>query len=268
MIGRVFLLAAFALARCLAADTACVPNAPCYAAAGIVNVASGSPAALSPNTLASLYGTGLAYVQSAISAADISAGALPVVLPGTGVTVSVGGYPAHIYLVSPGQVNFLIPSHLAAAEVTLRLVRDGTAGPGVKIVLRQSSPALFQIDGESVVASHLDYSLVSREKPSRPGNWVVLWATGLGPVTPPATYGMIPLQAAQLERLDEFRVLLDGVAVAPQQIGYAGVAPGWAGLYQINLKLPPGVGRNPEIRISSGGETSPAGLRIWVDTLP
>ncbi len=253
---------------CLASDTACKPQAPCYSAGSIVSAASGSPTSLAPNALASIYGAGLAFVERAITPGDILAGELPAILPGTGVRVLVGGIPAHIYYVSPDQVNFLIPSNLRPSALTVQLVRDGTAGPAAPVTLREEAPALFQLDLLTVVASHLDYSLVSDAAPACPGEWVILWATGLGPVTPPAAYGRIPTQAAQITRRDSFRVLLDGVAVVPDRIGYAGVAPGWGGLYQINVKLPDDTRVNPEIRIAAGEESSPSGLRIPVGSAP
>ncbi|MFB3777466.1 MAG: hypothetical protein ACE141_07630 [Bryobacteraceae bacterium] len=255
--------AAAAALVCFAADPVCRPQAPCYSGDSIVSAASGAPAALAPNSLASIYGTGLSYVERAITGADILAGELPTVLPGTGVRVLVGGIPAHIYYVSPGQVNFLIPSNIKPAAVTVQLTRDGTAGPAVQVTLREEAPALFQLDLATIVASHSDYSVVTREAPARPGEWIILWATGLGPVVPPAAYGKIPTQAAQIKQLDAFRVLLDGAPVPPSHIGYAGVAPGWGGLYQINVKLPDDAPVNPEIRIAIGDAASPEGLRLW-----
>jgi uncharacterized protein (TIGR03437 family) len=262
------LAAASIVSSCLAADTACQPQAPCYSGASIVSAASGSPTALAPNALASIYGTGLSFAKRAITAGDILAGELPAILPGTGVRVLINGLPAHIYYVSPNQVNFLIPSNLRPAAVTVQLVRDGTAGPAVPVTLRAEAPALFQLDLLTVVASHLDYSLISDQAPARPGEWVILWATGLGPVTPPAAYGRIPNQAAPISGRDRFGVLLDGAPVPPDRIGYAGVAPGWGGLYQVNLKLPDDAGVNPEIRIAAGEELSPSGLRIPAGSAP
>ncbi len=258
----VCLLAASVLAAL--GDEICKPDAPCYSAATVVSAASGVPGALAPNTLASIYGTGLSFAEKAITSDDISAGTLPVLLPGTGVQVLVGGYYAHMYFASPGQVNFLIPANLRAAHLTLQLLRDGTAGPPVGITLRAAAPALFQLDLATVVASHLDYSVITEQTPARPGEWVILWATGLGEVTPPAEYGAIPARAAKLQHPDTFRVLLDGVAVAPDRVGYAGLAPGWGGLYQINLRLPDDAPVNPEIRLAVENELSPAGLRIWL----
>lgn len=262
MIRRVCWLAVVALSCCLGADTECGPLAPCYTVQGIVNIASGTPGAVAPNTLASIYGTNLSFVTRAISADDIQAGELPIRL--TGVQVWLDELPGHLYLVSPEQVNFLVPSNLRATEVTIRVFRDSTVGPPVRLRLREAAPALFQLDSEHVLASKLDYSLVTATAPSHPDEWVILWATGLGAVTPPTTYGMLPPEAASLEKIGDFRILLDGAAVAPGRVGYAGLAPGYPGLYQINLKLPASVTVNPEIRIAIGEDISPPALRLSV----
>ena len=50
-----------AAALCLASDPVCKPDAPCYGEDGIVSIASGTPGAIAPNTLASIYGTRLSY---------------------------------------------------------------------------------------------------------------------------------------------------------------------------------------------------------------
>jgi uncharacterized protein (TIGR03437 family) len=52
-------------------------------------------------------------------------------------------------------------------------------------------------------------------------------------------------------------VLLNGKAVPPGSVSYAGLAPGFAGLYQINLVVPSGLPPNPEIRIAIGQQISP-----------
>ena len=264
MIIRVCWLAVVALTCCLGADTECGPLAPCYTVQGITNIASGTPGALAPNTLASIHGTNLSFATRALSVDDIQAGEVPIRLPSTGVQVWLDELPGHLYLVSPEQVNFLVPSNLRATEVTIRVFRDGTVGPAVRLKLREAAPGLFQLDAEHVLASKLDYSLVTATAPSYPDAWVTLWATGLGAVTPPTVDGILPPKAASLEKIGDFRVLLDGVAVEPGLVGYAGLAPGYAGLYQINLKLPANVPVNPEIRIAIGEDISPPALRLFV----
>ncbi len=262
---RVLPLAAACWLICARAqEPVCKPYAPCYSKESIVSAASGAPE-LAPNTLASIYGQNLSYVTRAITPSDILAGMLPVSLEGSGVQVTVGGFYGHLYFVSPGQVNFLVPPNLLPGEVTIQLIREGTAGPAVRVRLKDAAPALFQLDSRTALASHHpDYSLVSDEAPARPGRWVLLWATGLGAVTPPALYGEIPTRAARLENLDKFKVLLDGTPVPRENIGYAGLAPSWSGLYQINLKIPDYAGPDPEIRLVAGENASPAGLRLPV----
>jgi uncharacterized protein (TIGR03437 family) len=255
-------LAVATAALCLANDTVCKPDAPCYGEDGVVSIASGTPGAIAPNTLTSIYGTRLSYSEKGLVPADAAGGVLPIVLPGTGVHVFVGGYPAHLFYVSATQVNFLVPSNLRPATVDVQVVRDGVAGPAIPLKLRDAAPALFMLDPLFVIASHLDFSLVTADAPARPSDWVVLWATGLGESNPPADYGVIPTKAAWIVRQSEFRLLLNGTAVPPERITYVGLAPLCAGLYQINLLLPPDAGPDPEVRIAVGTEFSPAGTRL------
>jgi len=67
--------------------------------------------------------------------------------------------------------------------------------------------------------------------------------------------------ASPLADLANFQVLLNGTPVNPQLILYAGDAPGFAGLFQINLELPADSPPNPEIQIgfssSTGSNLSP-----------
>ena len=69
---------------------------PSYSAASIVNAADNLAGPLAPNTIATIYGTGLAYGTKWLTADDIRAGLLPTVLPGTGVRIKVGGIPARL----------------------------------------------------------------------------------------------------------------------------------------------------------------------------
>jgi uncharacterized protein (TIGR03437 family) len=62
--------------------------------------------------------------------------------------------------------------------------------------------------------------------------------------------------------LSQLHILLDGVATAAGSILYAGLAPGYAGLYQINLRLPSPLPVNPQIQLSVGSLTSPASILL------
>jgi uncharacterized protein (TIGR03437 family) len=252
-------------------------QAPTYSVASIVNAASNAVGALAPNTFATIYGSNLSYATRAMAPEDISGGRLPTELGG--VRVVIDTIPAVIYYVSPGQINLLIPYILVMMrdekcdmsqrpEAELQLTLDGKAGPAVSIKLLEAAPALFQSGAGTVVATRADWSAVTEAAPARPGEVVVLFATGLGCVVLQPDYLQAPQGAAALQRLNEFSVLLDGAPLDASRILYAGVAPGFAGLYQINLKLPEKLGDNPEIRVAVGSalgsQTSPAGLRLPV----
>jgi uncharacterized protein (TIGR03437 family) len=247
----------------LLADLSCTTGAPCYTAASIANAAANVAGLYSPNSFLTIYGTNLSYVTKPIGPGDIVAGQLPWALTGTGVNVLVGGISAYMYYVSPNQVNVLIPSLLTPGLVTVQLENRSVYGPAVQITLAEAAPALFQSDATTVIATHGNGPLVTADSPAVSGEVVVLYASGLGETAPEAVCGWLPEMAWPLADFADFQVLLNGQAVDPQSIQYAGQAPGFAGLFQINLKLPANCPPNPEIRIGflnqMGSNLSPAG---------
>jgi len=233
-----------------------------YSAASIVNAASNQVGPLAPATFVSIYGTELSNVTRAILAEDIRDGVLPTALTGTGLRVLVNNLPANVYYVSPSQINFLVPSTLGPGKTTVQVIVDGHGGPIVPVTLKAASPALFQMDASTAIAVHADSSLLTAASPAVAGEVVVLYATGLGYTSPLTQYSQIAYRAAPLDD-PGFRVLLDGIEVAPSRILYAGVAPGFAGLFQVNVKLPDSLAANPEVRLLASGETSPPGIHIF-----
>jgi uncharacterized protein (TIGR03437 family) len=256
------LLAMLAFGPRLWAEANSARQAPFYSAASIVNSASNEVGALAPCTFATLYGANLAFDRRAMGPEDIRGGKLPTEL--AGVRVLVDGIPAIIYYASPNQVNLLIPSVLRHPEVEMQLTVDGRAGPAVAIRLLEAAPALFQLDDKTPVATRANWELITGEAPAQPGEDVILFATGLGSTEPETAYGQTPQTAARIQRWREFQVLLGGVPVEAGRVAYVGVMPGYAGLYQINLKLPENLENDPEIRIGLAGQISRVGLRLPV----
>ena len=250
-------LVALALGACLCAQD----TAPSYTAAGIVNGADFAPGPLAPNMAVSLFGTNLSWSEKAMGLDDIAGNEMPKKLGG--VQVFVAGYPAHLYYVSPTQVNLLIPSFLRPGVVEIWLVRDGTLGPVVQVALQDAAPALFQTPDGSPIATHLDGSLVTKDAPARAGEIIVLWATGLGCVEnqTPGDDGTLPVAAQWVCQKDQFSVWIGGAhLVIDHGVLYAGVAPGYAGLYQVNVRMPDRFPANPELQIAVGDSFSPAAL--------
>jgi len=258
---RAILVALVGLSRALSLDL----NSPNYTADGIVNSADNRPGPLAPNTIASLYGVRLSYVTRGLTPDDIRGGLLPTVLPGTGVRVLVGNMPAGIYYVSATQINFLVPANLLPGPSTVQVVLDAHSGPLVKIMLQSASPELFQLDAQHAVAVRPDGSPITPDSPAHPGDIAILYATGLGQTVPPIPYGQICTEAAPLNQMSDFKLLLDGTKASEEYVQYAGVAPGFAGLYQLNILLPKSIQPNPEIRIGLGDAMSITGLHLPVD---
>jgi uncharacterized protein (TIGR03437 family) len=258
-----WLLAALAIGP-LWADSSSTSGAPNYTPDSIANTASNTNGPFAPNTFISLYGTNLAYVTVAIGPGDIHAGMLPNALVGAGVRVLINQILADLFFVSPNQVNVLIPLTLVPGPATVQLVNDGFAGPPVSITLSATAPALFQSDAMVVIATHGNGPLVTPAAPAQPGEVVVLYAAGLGPTVPPGIPDQLATAAAPLADLADFQVLLNGTAVDPHLILYAGVTPGFAGLFQINLQLPTNTPANPQIQIGFSNVLSPPGRMLPV----
>ena len=236
--------------------------APLYVESSIVNAASHKVEGLAPNTLATLYGQYLAWTTRALLPDDVRDGVVPTALGGAGVRVLVNGLEAPLLYVSPGQVNFLVPSNVKPGAAEIRLSLDSRFGPVVNTRLLDASPALFQWDPEFVVATRADGSVVDYAHPASPGEVVILYATGLGTLKPQPESGQITRTPARLERMSEFRVEIDGTELPVENVLYAGAAPGFPGLYQINVRLPGILPTTPSIRIAAAGVWSQQGARI------
>jgi uncharacterized protein (TIGR03437 family) len=235
-----------------------VDTYPSYTIASIVNSATQTASALAPNSIATIYGANLSF---STDSASVAAGAtLPTII--SGVSVLVNGHFAHLFYVSPGQINFLIPYELVPGTVTLEVARQGAAGPSVKIQLNSTSPGFFPWNGNLAIATHLTGVLISKDAPAKAGEIIVLFAAGLGRVTPDTTSGRLASSAAIIVAASQMQVTLSGTAVPTQNILYAGLAPGYAGLYQINLRLPDLLPADPEIRVGFGAQISPALIRL------
>ncbi|MDZ4802608.1 MAG: hypothetical protein SGI92_30985 [Bryobacteraceae bacterium] len=235
--------------------------APLYVESSIVNAASPAAGGLAPNTLATIYGQYLSDVTRSVTSDDIRAGVLPTVLPGTGVRVLIGGQPAPLLFVSPRQINFVVPSTILPGATEIRVGKASRYGPAVRVVLRDEAPALFLKDPEFAVATR-GTELLTAETEASAGELLTLYATGLGVTNPRPEDGQIVRLAAPLVRTAEFRLELEGIEVPARDILYAGLAPGFAGLYQVNVRLPELRGRNPEIRMGFGNVMSPSGVRL------
>jgi len=207
--------------------------APTFAAANVVNAASFAGGSVAPGGIVSLFGVGLGSNWASAS------GAVPTTLAKT--KISLGGVPAPLFYASPSQVNLQIPYEVDGAT-TLTLTRDDNDTTTVNLTVAAAQPGLFSADssGTGPAAATLpDGSFLSSANPvaTDGSGVVVLYATGLGRVNGAATTGVGASGAATVA--NQVKVSLGGHSIDPD---YAGLTPGFVGLYQINVRIPAGLG--------------------------
>jgi uncharacterized protein (TIGR03437 family) len=201
----------------------------------VVNTAGGIPT-IAPNTWLEIHGTNLAPATMDWSNWNFANG-LPTAL--AGVSATVNDKPAVISYISPTQINVLSPIDTAAGPVAVQVTTPVGKSTPVNPIEQSTSPGFLVIDSAGhVAARHLDYSLLGDASlsvagypftPARPGETVLLYATGFGQTNPP-----IANQSADAGALP----ILPSVTVGglPAFVMYAGIAA--PGLYQFNVGLP------------------------------
>ena len=264
MATALLLLAALLFRPCLWAQGTGIP-APSFPTDSIVNSASGSPTSVAPNTLVNLSGTNLSLDTAAAPTAPGGSGTLPTQLDG--VSVIVGFIFAPVLSVSPTQVTFLIPSTLVAGQTNVVLVSNNLRTEPAQITLLAAAPGLFVVNSQPA-AEHGDGSLITPASPAQPGETITVYGTGLGPTNPRQLDGVIPTAPATIALLSQLEVLLDGQALDPSTIQYAGITPGSAGVYQVNFTLPANLADSPTLQIAIGSQMSQSGLQIPVALPP
>jgi minor extracellular serine protease Vpr len=222
---------------------------------GVLNGASfDTSAPIAPGSYISVFGTALGESTNYPTTST-----LPMVLdyimvsfdvPSAGISV-----PGRITYISPTQVNLQVPWELQGqAEARVKVIYDYINGSVVKVQLADYSPAFFEVGSGAVAALDANYSLVSATNAQSAGQVVMLYANGLGPVTNQPASGE-PAPGNPLAQTKSKPVVTIGGKQA--DVSFSGLAPGFAGLYQINATIPSGLtAGNQPITVSIGGKTS------------
>ncbi len=207
---------------------------PTISSGGVVNAANYG--ALSPGALASLFGNNLASGSSSATAP------LPTNLGG--VTVSVNGKAAPLIYVGPGQINFQVPWETAVGNATVTVTVNGVNSNTVTVPVLAAAPGLFftsgnPLDRQSQAAiQNSDYTLNSPKNPAVAGSTIIAYLTGTGPVSPSVSTGVpSPLNPLSYLSSSYSAMLWPGAAT----VAFAGLAPGYAGLTQMNIVIPAGL---------------------------
>ena len=202
-----------------------------------------------PGSIVSIFGSGLA------DGVGQAAGA-PLTDSLQGTTVLVGGIAAPLFYVSGSQINLQIPVGLPTGETTLVVQRDRQPGTPWPLAIVAAMPGIFTQTmngtGAGIIAHASDFSLVTAANPAVVGEYLAIFCTGLGATQPVVASGYGAGGSAQATANP---ILVNASFGATYPVQYAGLAPGWPGLYQVNFQLTSGL----PSRYSSTGITLTVG---------
>jgi uncharacterized protein (TIGR03437 family) len=230
-----------------------VAAAPVMYPGAIVNGASFLAAepgvGAAPGSIISIFGSGLGGATQA-------AASLPLPASLFDVSVTVNGVVAPLFFISDQQINAQVPFGLPPGVATLEVRRSsGTAKAAISVT--EVSPGIFATNsqgGGPGAVFHADtFQAVSDTAPARAGEFISILCTGLGELTEPMIAGAEPPQPPP-ETVLRPAVFVGGLQAV---VAYSGAAPGFPGVYQLNVQLPANVtaGTQP-LRIEAGGIAS------------
>ena len=212
------------------------PPQPRQSGPVVVNAASFEPG-VSPGGLATVFGQNLTDVTGTVVA---NSNPWPFQL--AGVSVSVNGNPAALFSVAfangQDQISFQVPWETptgpGAADVQVfdygNMVAEMTADSFTE------DPGIFAYGNNYAVAQRAaDGSLIGPGNPAIPGDYIVLYTTGLGPVNLDLTDGEGAPSNPLAYTEDPFQVIVNSEQC---QVSFSGLAPAFVGLYQVNFILP------------------------------
>ncbi len=171
-----------------------------------------------------------------------------------GVSVSVNGQSAPLLYVTPNQVNFQVPSETALGSATVTVGVNGGSSNSVTVPLLGAAPGLFSLSSGHAVVQNSDFTLNDPSNPAKVGSTIVAYLSGSGPVSPAVADGATTPANTLVSATSQSSATI-GSSTA--QVAFAGLAPGFVGLVQVNIVVPSGLqpGDYP-LAITIGSETS------------
>ncbi len=200
--------------------------------------------------------------------ADAAASALPLPTTLAGARVFVNDQPVPVYFVAsasvldqPGQITFQLPYDTPVGEARVRVDRDGQRGNTVIVRVNQRVPRLMVSINDYAVATFADTALPwpatpgVTTRPARRGDTLIFYALGLGPTTPTVVSGAAS-PSSPLAEVPRPTFYFGGTGpigdAATAEPFFAGLTPGFVGLYQLNVVVPDTTPRGERIPVFMG----------------
>lgn len=220
----------------------------------IANAASMLPGPVVPGALMTIFGAGIGPQKAAHGALETNL---------AGFEVLFDGEPAPLLYAQWSQINLQAPYSVSGREqVRIEIREGGETRLMILAPVAAAGPALFTVAAGTgpVAAIHRDSTYNSALNPAARGSIITFWATGEGLTTPAGATGRVaadPLPSPVLP----VTLKIGGL---PAEILYSGAAPGFAGLMQVNGRVPGGLAPGAhEIELTVGGVSSQSGVTVF-----
>ncbi len=242
-------------------------------AGGVVHGASFSQPPLAPGSMISTFGE-----QQSTNPTGAITTTLPLPEIFEGTRVRAGGVFLPLFFSSARQVNAGLPLALNPDSGPLSLVvfRGSLPSDPAEVSLATANPGLFTLNASGAgegIYQDINFRLVSSTLPPasnpggrqgvKPGEAVIIYATGLGAVAPTVASG----QAASVNPLSHATGTVQLTIGGQNAVtDFKGLAPGFVSLYQINALVPAGLPPgNAEVILTVNGVSSPTGLTLSIE---
>jgi uncharacterized protein (TIGR03437 family) len=204
--------------------------------AGLYNAASHAlDQTCSPGSLAAVAGSGFSGQASLPPATEVA-----------GARVMLNNTAARILSASDTFIQFQCPALLPGTQISL-VVQPANSQPSepLEFTLSEATPSIFQLNragqGAILIAGTDQMAMPATDAmPSRPANigeYLAIYANGLGPLEPAIAANAGP-RASLAAPTDQVVVFVGNTPLTPS---FTGLAPGLAGVYQVNVQLIQGV---------------------------
>jgi uncharacterized protein (TIGR03437 family) len=209
---------------------------------------AGPEVKLAPGGYFSVYG-------SDFTAVTMSASSTPFPTAMGGVMVTVNDRHSRLAYVSPTQINALVPVETEAGTARLRILRDGQPGPEIPVEVAAGAPAILIFGANRAVVVNPDGRVNTAETPVASDSVVTVYLTGIG-LTDVTVANGEPAPADPLAR----PILAASATIGgqPAEVLFLGLAPGFVGLAQANVRVPVLEAGDHAVAITVGGAVSNA----------
>jgi len=219
---------------------------------------SGQWVTIKGNSLASGQPTTLSFVNGSYPTSS------------NGVSVTIGGLPAFLYYLSPGQLNVISPDNLpSSGNAQVVVTNNGVPSAPATVSIQPFAPGFFLWPGNYVVATDENYQLRVKAgefpgattTPAAPGDVLILWGTGFGPSSPPVPAGHQVPSDQTYNVANSVQVTIGGVQAVVYGAAYAS---GFAALVQVAVEVPNLSDGDYPVIAEVGGASSPSSALLTI----